>query len=79
MGPTYYLEEHHTFVSIGAPYEKETLTQVVSCSFCKIFKNTCGHLLLSIKGTKNCLCPRVPYDIEGSVISQYSEKKTFAD
>ena len=53
----------------------ETPTQVVSRPFCESFKTTYWPLLLSIKGTTDCLYPRVPYDIEGSVIWQYSEKK----
>ena len=47
--------------------KKETPTQVISCSFCEIFKNTFGQLLLSFKGTTDCLYPRILYDIEGSV------------
>ena len=55
--------------------KEETPTQVNSCSFCEVFKNTCGHRLLSVKGTTDCLYPRVPYDIEWSVIGQFSEKR----
>ena len=57
-------------------YKKELPTQVFSCWFCKIFKNTYERLLLSIKGTINCLESSVNMKVqwkERPLLSIFSE------